>query len=116
MKYNVAFQQLLPTYPSRQYCFAYVILWWVKTENLAIKLRVLFVSLLFLLLKKKISTVKIYLMTLPWKQEEHSEFQTCDYVSIISVHLSQATHVHTHRSNSQGKVGRESNFVLCRGK
>lgn len=53
MKYNVAFQQLLPTYPSRQYCFAYVILWWVKTANLAIKLRVLFVSLLFLLLKKK---------------------------------------------------------------
>lgn len=54
MKYNVTFQQLLPTYPSRQYCFVYIILWWVKTANLAIKVRFLFVSLLFLFLKKKI--------------------------------------------------------------
>lgn len=52
MKYNVAFQQLLPAYPSRQYCFSYIILWWVKTGNLAIKVSVLFVSLLFLFLKK----------------------------------------------------------------
>lgn len=36
--YNVAFKQLLSTYPSRQYCFAYIILWWVKTANFAIKM------------------------------------------------------------------------------
>lgn len=50
--YNVALKQLLPIYPSRQYRFAYIILCWAKTPNFAIKMRVLFVSLLFLFLKK----------------------------------------------------------------
>lgn len=118
MKYNydVSFRQLLPTYPSRQSCFADIVLWWEKTANFGIKMKGLFVSLLFLFLKKKFNTVKIHLMILPWKQEEHSDFQACGYVSIISVRLGQSTHPHTHIFNSKGKVRLESNFVLCREK
>jgi hypothetical protein len=67
---------------------------------------------LFSFWKKKCDSVKLHLMILPWKQEEHSVSQGYRYDSIFIVCLDQGICAHTHKFNSLRRVGLESNFAL----